>query len=225
MRTVERRSCSAISPNPGMAMLLSSMRAFANDNVGFLKSPAANEFEWQGFPNGFGAKLPVNVFKTSDGIAGESHKNVANDDASLVCGTLRFDLEDDRRSFVIPLKRSPKRIRQTHRLQTDTKIAARDAAFLQKRFHDTVHRRSRNGDGAKACETRSGDADDLAMRVNDRATNRRRLHADVEANVRSKRCAGPGASLLYNQTNSAKGSHRAAGACASDNQREAAGLD
>src|SRR5205823_3805914 len=144
MRTVERRSCSAISPKPGMAMLLSSMRAFANDNVGFLKSPAANEFERQGFPNGFGAKLPVNVFKTSDGIAGESHKNVANDDA---------------------------------------------------------------------------------MRVNGRAANGRRLHADVEANVRSKRCASPSATLRDNQTYGAEGSYRAAGARAPDNQREAAGLD
>src|SRR2546430_5794958 len=98
-----------------MPMYLSPCGRSAKDIVAFRKTPAANEFERQGFPNGFGAKLTVNVFKTSDGIAGESHKNVANDDASLVCWTFRFDLKDDRRSLVIPLKRSPKRIRQTHR--------------------------------------------------------------------------------------------------------------
>src|SRR5207245_7662679 len=99
MRTVERRSCSAISPNPGMAMSAGPMGALADDDVDFLERPAANEFERKRFANRFGAKLPVNVFKTSDGMAGERHKNVADDDTGLLRGTFGFDFEDNGGGF------------------------------------------------------------------------------------------------------------------------------
>jgi hypothetical protein len=61
--------------------------------------------------------------------------------------------------------------------------------------------------------------------VNDRAANSRGLQADIEPNVRSKRCARPSATLGDNQTYGAKGSYRATGARSPDNERETAGLD
>src|SRR5262245_50527923 len=138
MRTVERRSCSATSPSPGIPMLVRSVRALANNDAGFLERAAANKFEWQGFADGFGAKLAVNVLEPSDRMAGERDKNVANDNAGLVRRTLGFNFEDDGRGVVVALQRFPKRIRQTHRLQADAKVAARNATFLQKRVYDTI---------------------------------------------------------------------------------------
>src|SRR5205823_8938760 len=101
MRTVERRSCSAISPKPGMAMLFGSMRALANDDRGFLEGPAAHEFNGERFADGFRAELPVNIFEARDRMTGESHKNIADDDAGFVCGAFRLDLEHDGRGLVV----------------------------------------------------------------------------------------------------------------------------
>src|SRR5215472_14846264 len=231
MRTVERRSCSAISPNPGMAplallaMLVRSVRAFANNNAGFLKRAAANEFQGQRFADGFRAKLPVNIFEPRDRVARERHKNVAYDNPSFMRWPFRFDFENDGRGLVVALQRFSQRIGQTHRLQTDAKVTARNPAFLQKRVHDAIHRGRGNGDGSKARETRRRDSDDTTARVHHGASNSRGLQADVEPNVGRKRSAGPTTPLGDNQADSAKRSHRTAGACASDNQCEAAGLD
>src|SRR5690242_2266109 len=158
-------------------------------------------------------------------MARERDKNVANDDAGFVRGPFEFNFEDDGGGFVVALQRFSKSIRQTYRLQTDAKIATRDAAFLQKRVDDAIHGGRRNGDGTEARETRCGDADDSALWVNDRAANSGGLHADVEPNVRGKRCARPGAPLRYNQANGPERGYGAAGACASDNKRETARLD
>lgn len=52
-KTVERRSCSAISPNPGMApcfaMLCGSVRTLADDDAGFLERAAADKFHRKRF--------------------------------------------------------------------------------------------------------------------------------------------------------------------------------
>src|SRR5215472_2817417 len=133
MRTVERRSCSAISPNPGMAAIsFSSPRALANDDGGFLKCSSAKELDGQRFADGFCAELPVNVFEPGDYVAGERHKNVADEDAGFVRGTFGFDFEDDGRGLVVAFQGSAQRIGQTHRLQADPKIAAGNAALLQQ---------------------------------------------------------------------------------------------
>src|SRR5689334_22086358 len=225
MSTVERRSCSAISPNPGMAMLVRSVCALANDDVGFLESSAANEFERKRFADGFGAKLAVNVFEPRNRVAGESYKNVADDDASFVSRALGFDFEEDGCSLVITFQGFSQRIRQTHRLQADAKVAAGDAAFFQKRVHNAIHSRSGDGDGPKARESWRRDADGSAAWVNDCSADGRWLQAEVEANVRGKSCTRPGGPLRYNQANGAERSHWTTGACASDDEREAAGLD
>src|SRR6516225_34678 len=130
MRTVERRSCSAISPNPGMAMSFSSLRALANHNVGFLKCSSPKELDGQRFADGFCAELPVNIFEPGDDVAGERHKNVADEDAGFVRRTFGFDFEDDGRGLVVAFQGSAQRIGQAHWLQADPKIAAGDAAFL-----------------------------------------------------------------------------------------------
>src|SRR5690348_11428251 len=100
-------------------------------------------------------------------MARERDKNVANDDAGFVRGPFEFNFEDDGGGFVVALQRFSKSIRQTYRLQTDAKIATRDAAFLQKRVDDSIHGGRRDGDGAKARETRCSNANDSALWVND----------------------------------------------------------
>src|SRR5207244_4500917 len=136
MRTVERRSCSAISPNPGMAMSCSSLCALANDNAGFLKCSSAKELEGQRFADRFCAELPMNIFEPGDCLAGERHKNVADQDAGFVRGTFGFDFEDDGRSLVVAFQGSAQRIGQAHGLQADPKIAAGDASLLQKQSEE-----------------------------------------------------------------------------------------
>src|SRR5215472_1536129 len=133
MRTVERRRCSAISPNPGMAMLVGSMYALANDDGCFPEGATANKFERERCSNGFSAKLPVNVFEPGDCMAGQGHKNVTDNHAGLVRWAFGLDFEDDGGGFVVALQRFSQRIRQTHRLQANAKIAVRNAAFLQER--------------------------------------------------------------------------------------------
>jgi len=58
--------------------------ALANDDVGLLECSAANKLERKRFPNGFGAKLSVNVFEPRNGVTGESNKDVTNDDTRFV---------------------------------------------------------------------------------------------------------------------------------------------
>src|SRR5579859_4146229 len=116
MRTVERRSCSAISPNPGMVMLFRPMSSFGNDDVGLLKSAAANEFERKRFTNGLSTKLAMNVLEPRDGMVCESDKNVADDDAGFVRRTFGLDFQNNGGRFVVAFDCFSKRIRQTHGL-------------------------------------------------------------------------------------------------------------
>src|SRR5579864_1807875 len=203
MRTVDRRNCSAISPNPGIAMSFRSVSVLANHDTGFLKRAAAHKLEGERFADGFRAELPVNVFEPRDRVACESDEDVTNNDAGLVCRTVRLNFEDDGSGFVVAFQRSPQCIRQAHRLQTDAKIAARNAALLQKGFDYAIHRRCGNRDGAEARKTGSGNANDSTERVNDRTTDGGGLHADVESNVGSQRGAIPRAPLGDNQADSA----------------------
>src|SRR5215472_2748482 len=225
MRTVERRSCSAISPNPGTAMLVGSMRAFADDDAGFLERATANEFDRKRFADGFGGKLRVNILQPRDSVSGESDKNIADDDARLVRRTLGFHVENDGGSLLAALQGLTKRFRQAHGLKADAEVAARDAAFLQQRVHDAVHRGRRNGNGAKPCEARSRNAHDAALRVNNRGACGGRLQADVEADIGSKSGAGPSASFRSNEADGTESGNWTAGARASNDEREAAGLD
>src|SRR5713101_10051635 len=110
MRTVERRSCSAISPNPGTAMLVGSMCAFANDNAGFLQCTAADKFDRKRLADRFGGKLRVNVLEPCDGATREGDKNIADDDAGFVRGTFRRHLEDYGGSLLAAFKGLTKRL-------------------------------------------------------------------------------------------------------------------
>src|SRR5215467_7262142 len=130
MRTVDRRSCSAISPNPGMAMSISLVLTFGHNNGGFLKDSAAHEFERKRFADGFSAKLTVNVLEPRNGMTGKRNEDVTNHDACFVRGAFGLHFKDDCRGFVAPLQRSTERFRQPHGLQAHAEVAARNAPFL-----------------------------------------------------------------------------------------------
>src|SRR5260370_13937636 len=82
--TVERRSFSAISPNPVTGMLFASARAFADHDVHFLRCAAPDELERKRLADGFALKLRVDVFEARNRVAGDGDENVSNDDPSLV---------------------------------------------------------------------------------------------------------------------------------------------
>src|SRR5579864_3717851 len=103
MRTVERRNCSAISPNPGMAMLFASMRALTDNDLGFLRHAATNQFDHNRLADCSRGKLCVHVLHSRDRMRAEGNHQVADHDAGLVRGALRFHLDDDGGGFLIAL--------------------------------------------------------------------------------------------------------------------------
>src|ERR1700738_2904603 len=115
-RTVERRSFSAISPKPWMAMLFASARALADDDVHFLRCAATDEFEREWLADGFTVELRVNVFQACDRTTGEGDENVSDDDPGFVRGAFRLDFENDGGSFFAALQGLAESFGQTHGL-------------------------------------------------------------------------------------------------------------
>src|SRR5215471_1388980 len=93
MRTVKRRSCSAISPNPRTAMLLASSHAFPYDDAGFLQGATTDKLGYKRLAYGFGGELRVEILNSGDRAAAEEHENIADHNARFVCGTIRFHFE------------------------------------------------------------------------------------------------------------------------------------
>src|SRR5713226_7937381 len=211
-RTVERRSCSAISPKPWMAMLFASARAFGDDDAYFLHCAATNEFQRKRLADGFAVELRVDVFEARDRMTGDGDENVSDDDAGFVRGAFRLDFENNGSGFFAALQRLAERVGQTHRLQTNAEVALRDMAFFQQGVHGAVDGGRGNGDGAEARKARRGDADGAALRVNDGSADGRGLQADVEADVGSEGGAGPGAALGRDEADYAECGYWAAGA-------------
>src|SRR6202521_6191552 len=132
MRAVERRSFSAISPNPVKAISFASVRAFRYHNAPLLNRASTNKFEREYFADLGSGKMRLDVFQPSNRVARKRDQDVANDDASLVRGAVRVDVHNNRGGLFIPLQSFTKRIRQAHRLQADAKIPARYMPLLQK---------------------------------------------------------------------------------------------
>src|SRR5882762_1904158 len=120
--TVERRSFSAISPKSRMAMLFASARAFANDDVDFLRRASANEFERKRLADRFTTELRVNIFETRDRMAGECDENVPDNDAGFIRRAFRLDFKNDGRCFFGVPEGLAESIRQTNRLQAHAEI-------------------------------------------------------------------------------------------------------
>src|SRR5713101_6374537 len=136
IRTVERRRCSAISPNPEMAILFAFGLAFAHDDVQILHRAATDDCRGECFADVFAGQVRLHVLEMGHGLPCERNQDVANHDSCFVRRALWLYFEDDRRCFRIALKRLAQRLRQTHRLQPDTKIAVGDAALLQNDIDD-----------------------------------------------------------------------------------------
>src|SRR6266404_4224407 len=222
--TVERRSCSAISPKPLMATLFASAGAFADNYVHFLRGTAANEFERERLADGFAVELRVDVFEARDRMAGERDENVSDNDACFVGGAFGLDFEHDGGGFFAALQGLTESFGKADRLQADAEIPLRDVTLFQQRIDYAVDRGRGDGNGAEAGETRRGDADDAALRVDYRAADGSGLQANVEADVGREGGAGPGAALRNDKADRAERGDWAAGTGAADDQREAAGL-
>src|SRR5437016_5827792 len=158
IRTVERRSCSAISPNPVTAISFAFVLAFAHDDIQVLCCPSAHDFCGKCFADVFDGQVRLHVLGMGDRLPFERNQDVADHDSCFVRGALRLYFEYDGCRFLCALKGLAQRLRQTHRLQPDPEIAARDAALLQNDTDDAVHRCGRNRDGAESRKARRGDA-------------------------------------------------------------------
>src|SRR5260370_17012363 len=118
--TVERRSCSAISPNPVTGTLLASARAFADHDAHFLRCAAPDELERERLADGFAVKLRVDVFEARNRMAGECDENVSDDDAGFVRGAFWLDFENHGGSFFAALPSLTLGVGQPHRLQPNS---------------------------------------------------------------------------------------------------------
>src|SRR5260370_25666317 len=92
--TVERRSFSAISPNPVTGMLFASARAFADHDVHFLRCAAPDELERERLADGFAVKLRVNIFEARNRVAGDRDENFSDDYAGFVRVAFGLDFEN-----------------------------------------------------------------------------------------------------------------------------------
>src|SRR5258706_400789 len=117
--TVERRSCSAISPKPWMATLFTSALAFADYDIHFLGCAAADEFERERLADGFAVELRVDIFETRDRVTSKRDENIADDDAGFVCGALWLDFQDDCSGFFAALQGLAESFGQADGLQAD----------------------------------------------------------------------------------------------------------
>jgi hypothetical protein len=178
-----------------MAILFTSSRAFADDDVDFLGCASAHEFQHKRLADGSAVELRVNIFKARDGMAGEGYENVSDDDAGFIRGAFGLDLKDDSGGFFGALQGLAESVWQTNRLQSDAEITLRDVTLLQQGVNDMIDGRSGNGDRSKARETRGGNPDGTTLSIYDGATDGGGLQADVKADVGSKCCAGPGAAF------------------------------
>src|SRR5258705_8247290 len=116
IRTVARRSCSAISPNLITAISLSPVQTLANQDAHFLYSAATNKFHSHGFADYFPMKLRLNIPELRDLAATERNQNVSDDDPRLVRWPVRVDIQDNRRGLFVSLQRLTKRLGQANRL-------------------------------------------------------------------------------------------------------------
>jgi len=92
---------------------------------------------------------------------------------------------------------------QADRLQAYAEITAWNAPFLQERVHHGVDRGSRNRNRAETVQSEGRDTEDSTVSVNDGRARRGGLYCDIQANVRSQRCAGPSLALRGNQADNA----------------------
>ena len=193
-------------------MLFASVRALADNDTGFLRRAATNQFDHNRLADCFRGKLSVHVLHSRDRMRAERDQQIADHDAGFVRGAVRLHFDDDGGGFLIALQRLAKRFRQPDWMQPHAEIAMGNVSRLQQGIDDAVHRGSGDGNRAEAREARRGNADRAAVRIDDGAAHGCRLQSDVKPDVGRKRRANPGAPLGRNQADGAESGNRSAGA-------------
>src|SRR5579872_6138163 len=104
--TVERRSDSAISPNPLTLALISvpSVRPFRDRNFGFLQRAAAHKTDGERFADCRAVQFGMNVFETTDAVSAQRHDDVADHQAGFVSRAVWLDFEHDGGAALFALK-------------------------------------------------------------------------------------------------------------------------
>src|SRR3984885_7600937 len=127
IRTVDRRSDSAISPNPLTLapILVPSVRPFRDRNFGLLQSPAAHKTEGERFADCRAVQFRMNVFETTDAVSAQRHDDVADHQAGFVSRAVGLDFEHDGGAPLFALKGLAQSLGHAHGLQPDAEISAR----------------------------------------------------------------------------------------------------
>src|SRR5262249_25424624 len=220
IKTVARRSCSPISLNPIAAMSSAPVRTFPNNDRGLPNRPAPHQLCRHRLANRFSLQLRLDVFEPRHGAPGKRHKNVADHDASVVCGSVRLHFQDNRGGSFLPLKRLTERFRETDRLQTDTQVAQGNTALFEKRSNHRGDGRRGNGCRSKARESRGSEPHSTSIGVNSYATDRCRLESNIETDIRRERYTRPRTALSGNKAHDTERGDRTTCASAANHKRE-----
>src|SRR5882724_13177944 len=104
MKTVERRSFSAISPKLAMGILLGSVVVLAHRDGCLFQRAATHESQRDALADRCSLQLRVNIFQARDAVPRQRNDDVADDQARRVRGTIGFDFQHDRGCFFLEMQ-------------------------------------------------------------------------------------------------------------------------
>src|SRR5271166_2976990 len=214
--TVERRRRSAISPSPAMPMLFALVFAFADDDADRAGRASAQEFGAKFLPDALAREMCLHIFEAQHWFSIQTHEDVSDHDSRLVRGARGFDFQHHNGAIRLTIERLHEILGKSNRLQTNTKVAARDASLLQQGIDDAIHRGHGQRQRAAWGKLWRGNADDLSVRIDHRATHSGTRQSDVKAHIRRQLRSAPNAPFLHYQADKSQRRHGATGASASD---------
>src|SRR5579885_1815036 len=181
--TVERRSASAISPNPRMSV---PPRPLADGHGQLAPLARAPDLRLDRLAAAAGFERLLNIVGVLDRLSSERHQHVPDQYAAFRRRPFRLERKDDQ-AFVMS--------RQLHRLQAHAEISAPHPPTGEQFLDHAFDRAGWNRHAGDAGKRRARDADRLARRVHHQAAGGARIHRQIEPDVAVQAPAAPRAPL------------------------------